>query len=82
MRPDTLEILRCPYCGGRLELVDSSFHRREGREIIDGILACHCCVFPVVDGIPVMHLGPAATSAKDQIEAGQPDLARRTMLEL
>jgi len=82
MRPDTLEILRCPYCGGRLELVDSSFHRREGREIIDGILACHCCVFPVVDGIPVMHLGPAATSAKDQIESGQPDLARRTMLEL
>ena len=27
MRLDTLEVLRCPYCGGRLELVTASFHR-------------------------------------------------------
>ena len=59
MRPDTLAILRCPYCGGRLELVTSSFHRRDNDEIADGILGCHCCVFPVVAGIPVMHLEPS-----------------------
>jgi uncharacterized protein YbaR (Trm112 family) len=82
MRLETLEILRCPYCGGRLELVDSLFHRRSAGEIHDGVLGCHCCVFPVVDGIPVLHLQPAAVTARDQVQAGRPDLARRTMIGL
>jgi SAM-dependent methyltransferase len=82
MRIDTLEILRCPFCGGRLELVESSFHRRDGEEIADGILGCHCCVFPVVAGIPVIHLNPAAVAAREQIEEGHPDRAARTMFAL
>src|SRR5205814_1193141 len=80
MRIETLEILRCPYCGGRLELVESLFHRRSADDVLDGILGCHCCVFPVIDGIPVLHLQPAATTARDQIQAGRPELARRTMI--
>lgn len=82
MRLETLEILRCPYCGGRLELVTSLFHRRSGDEIQDGVLGCQCCIFPIVDGIPVLHLLPAATAARDQIQEGRPDLARRTMVGL
>src|SRR6266850_2459393 len=82
MRLETLEILRCPYCGGRLELVESLFHRRTNDEIHDGILGCHCCIFPVVDGIPVLHLQPHAITARDHIQAGQPGLARRTMVGL
>jgi uncharacterized protein YbaR (Trm112 family) len=82
MRLETLEILRCPYCGGRLELVDSLFHRRTDDAIQDGILGCHCCIFPVVDGIPVLHLQPNATAARDHVQAGRPDLARRTMVGL
>ena len=31
MQISTLDILRCPYCGGRLELVTSLFHRRRRR---------------------------------------------------
>jgi uncharacterized protein YbaR (Trm112 family) len=82
MRSDTFAVLRCPYCGGVLELVTSSFHRLEGDGIADGIIACYCCVFPVIDGIPVMHLNEPAPAAKDHIEAGRPDLARRAMLNL
>jgi uncharacterized protein YbaR (Trm112 family) len=85
MRPDTLDVLRCPYCGGRLSLVESLYHRRGAGgadEILDGILGCHCCIFPVVDGIPVLHLLPAATTARDQMQAGRADLARRTMFGL
>src|SRR5687768_10974819 len=86
MRRETLDLLRCPYCGGRLELVTSSFHRyapEAGQDdILDGILGCHCCVFPVIDGIAVMHLEDAAPAAKDHVEAGRPDLARRAMLNL
>ena len=82
MHAGTLEFLRCPYCGGRLELVESLYHRREADEILDGVLGCHCCIFPVVDGIPVMHLLPSATTAREHIEAKRPDLARRTMFDL
>jgi uncharacterized protein YbaR (Trm112 family) len=78
----TLEVLRCPYCGGRLELVTSLYHRRDGDEIEDGILGCHCCIFPIVSGIPILHLQPAATTARDQVQAAQPELARRTMFGL
>lgn len=79
MRTDTLDVLRCPYCGGRLELVTSSFHRVEGDDIHDGLLGCHCCVFPVVAGIPVLHLQPATATAQTHIEDGRPDRALAAM---
>src|SRR5436309_11909257 len=82
MQVTTLELLRCPYCGGRLSLVDSLFHRRTGEDLQDGILGCHCCIFPLVDGIPVLHLQPAATTARDHMQAGRPDLALQTMFGL
>jgi uncharacterized protein YbaR (Trm112 family) len=80
MNVSLLDILRCPYCGGRLELVTSMFHRAEGATIRDGILGCHCCIFAVVDGIPVLHLQAASTDARAHIEAGRPDLALRVMV--
>src|SRR5439155_11997467 len=82
MQVSTLELLRCPYCGGRLSLVESLFHRRTGEDLQDGILGCHCCIFPLVDGIPVLHLQPAATTARDHMQAGRPDLALQTMFGL
>jgi uncharacterized protein YbaR (Trm112 family) len=78
----TLEILRCPYCGGRLTLVTSLFLQRNGDEIQDGILGCQCCIFAIVDGIPVLHLDGASTTARGHVEAGRPDLARRAMFNL
>jgi uncharacterized protein YbaR (Trm112 family) len=82
MQLSLLEILRCPYCGGRLELVTSTFLRRDGDEIHDAVLGCHCCTFPIVAGIPVMHLDGAAKSAYAHVDAGHPDLARRAMFNI
>jgi uncharacterized protein YbaR (Trm112 family) len=82
MRPDLLDLLRCPFCGGRLALVESGFVNRDGDEILDGILGCHCCAFPIVDGIPIVHLEPAAAAALAHLDAGRADLARRAMLGL
>jgi uncharacterized protein YbaR (Trm112 family) len=79
---ETLDVLRCPYCGGRLALVESLFHHRTADEIHDGILGCHCCIFPLVDGIPVLHVLPASTIARDRLQNGRPDLARRAMFGL
>ena len=47
MRADTLEILRCPYCGGRLELVTSMFHRSTPDEIQDFCSASYGTTFPM-----------------------------------
>jgi uncharacterized protein YbaR (Trm112 family) len=82
MWTDTLEVLRCPYCGGRLELVDSIFHRRTADAIHDGVLGCRCCIFPVVDGIPVLHLQPSSIQALEHLKVGRADLARRIMVGL
>jgi uncharacterized protein YbaR (Trm112 family) len=80
MHLSTLDILRCPYCGGRLELVGSMFHRASADDISDGILGCNCCIFPVVDGIPMLHLQPPAIAARAHLEARQPDLALRAAM--
>ena len=80
MRAEILDILRCPYCGGRLELVTSSPHERSADETRHGVLACHCCLFPVVEGIPVMHLQPEAVAAREALEAGQPEAAFRALV--
>jgi uncharacterized protein YbaR (Trm112 family) len=82
MNVELLDLIRCPFCGGRLELVTSMFHRTAGDQVQEGILACHCCIFPVVDGIPVLHLQPAAVSAREHLEGGRPALALRAMIGL
>jgi uncharacterized protein YbaR (Trm112 family) len=82
MHTSTFDILRCPYCGGRLDLVTSSFHETHGDDIDTGILGCQCCVFPVIDGIPVMHLQPNATAARELVEQRKPVAARRAMFGL
>ena len=82
MNVATLEILRCPYCGGRLDMLTSLFLQRDGDEIQDGILGCQCCIFAIVDGIPILHLDGRSTTARAHVEAGRPDLARRAMFNL
>jgi hypothetical protein len=58
------------------------FNRTDGERLVDGILGCRCCIFPLVDGIPVLHLLPASVAARGHLEAGRPDLARRSMFGL
>jgi uncharacterized protein YbaR (Trm112 family) len=79
---ELFDILRCPFCGNRLELVRSVFHRSTDRELEDGVLECQCSWFPVVAGIPVMHLEPPVPVALGHLESGRPDLARHAMFNL
>jgi uncharacterized protein YbaR (Trm112 family) len=82
MRPYTLDILRCPCCGGDLSLDTSTFHQASCDEVEDGVLRCACSAFPIVNGIPVMRQTPAAEAARRHVVSGQPGLARRAMLGL
>jgi uncharacterized protein len=51
VRPDLLEILRCPVCRGELTL---NATRTDGTEVIAGTLTCAACRvdYPIDDGIP------------------------------
>lgn len=51
MKPDLLEILRCPVCRGELTLTTD---QTQGDEIVRGTLACAPChaTYPITDGIP------------------------------
>jgi uncharacterized protein len=51
MRPDLLEILRCPVCKGELTLKAT---KTDGTEVITGTLTCAACRvdYPIEDGIP------------------------------
>jgi uncharacterized protein YbaR (Trm112 family) len=51
MKPDLMEILRCPVCRGELTLTTQ---KKEGAEILEGNLACPKCRvdYPIQDGIP------------------------------
>jgi uncharacterized protein YbaR (Trm112 family) len=80
LKPETLESLRCPYCGGRLELVRADPHAWDGESLVAGILGCDCCTFPVVAGIPVMHLREEAVAARAAVETGDLDRAFRELI--
>ncbi len=51
MKPELLEILRCPVCKGELAL---EAKRRDAREVLSGTLRCARCRvdYPIEDGIP------------------------------
>jgi SAM-dependent methyltransferase len=81
MRFETLQLLRCPFCGSTVELNTGVFHRLDARgQIRDALLACRCCEFLVADGIAVMTLWPEAEVARAAIADKRPADALRAML--
>lgn len=55
MNPVLEQLLRCPFCGGRITTIDA-LERRDG-ELRYGVLACARCrgEFAVVEGVPILH---------------------------
>src|SRR5262245_50381026 len=78
MTPSLLDLLTCPFCGDPLTLNDAT--RSETGDVVDGLLRCYCCVFPIVDGIPVMLLSDATGRAIEHLSEGRSDAARLEML--
>ncbi len=81
MRPDTLDILRCPFCGGRFALRQSPADPSD-RDVKYGVLCCACSAFPIVEGIPIVHLADPVPAVLGHLDAQRPDLARRALLDL
>jgi len=51
MKPDLLEILRCPLCRGELVVATT---KKDRSEIVEGTLTCGKCHvdYPITEGIP------------------------------
>lgn len=82
MNAGLLELLRCPFCGSRVDWVEDPPPVRRDDRGEWGVLGCHCCTFPVVAGIPVMIADDVTRSALQQVEAGKRDAALLTLLGL
>lgn len=82
MREALLDLLRCPFCGGRLALVDNEALARADGCVESGVLGCDCCAFPIVAGIPVMIADDTTRNAMHQMEAGQHEDALFMLLGL
>lgn len=82
MREALLDLLRCPFCGSRLTVVENEALTRTGDRLESGVLGCDCCAFPIVAGIPVMIADDTTRNAMHQMEAGQGDEALFTLLGL
>ena len=79
---ETLALLRCPFCGTRLSVVENAALERGPARIHSGVLGCECCAFPVVDGIPVLIADDRTRDAMHALEAGRGDDALHLLLGL
>ena len=82
MLRETLDLLRCPYCGTRLALVDNDARSGAGEWIESGVLGCECCAFPIVAGIPVLIADDTTRAALHALEADRRDDALHLLLRL
>jgi uncharacterized protein YbaR (Trm112 family)/SAM-dependent methyltransferase len=80
MDASLLEILRCPYCGTSLSVVEGEALVRDGRRIERGVLGCECCAYPVIEGIPVLIADESTRRAMHALEAGRPQDALLDLL--
>ena len=79
---ETLDLLRCPFCGTRLSVVENAALERSPTRIESGVLGCECGAFPVIAGIPVLIADDATRNAMHALEAGRSDEAFHALLGL
>ena len=82
MHTDLLDILRCPYCGTGLAIVENDASALEDTHLHEGVLGCECCAYPVVAGIPVLIASEPTRRALHTLEAGRSEEALLGLLGL
>jgi len=82
MDENVLSLLRCPFCGGQLNLLENAALSRVDGRLESGVIWCECCAFPIVAGIPVMRADDVTRSAMHALEAGRHEEALLALLGL
>jgi len=78
MKLSLLDLLRCPFCAGKLRMSDTS--PRAG-EIEYNVLSCHCSSYPVVAGIPFLKRENPANKVIALIRAQRHHEALLTLIQ-
>ena len=66
MKRALLELMQCPYCGGRFEI--SSEVEGDTDRLTYGLLRCRCFEFPVVDGVLLLSLAKGYGGPEEEIQ--------------
>ena len=82
MHENMIDLLRCPFCGTCVSLVENDALVRANAWFESGVLGCECCAFPIVAGIPVMNADDTTRNAMHALEAGRHEEALLTLLGL
>ena len=82
MNERTLEMLQCPFCGTSLTVVHNKSLRVVSDQMLEGVIGCECCAFPVIDGIPVLLADDRTRKALRCLETGNRNGALQTLLNL
>jgi len=82
MKIQALEVLRCPFCGGRLRQHPTKSFEICGDEVETSLLGCACCAYPVVAGIPYLRTGQTARTVLGLLDGGHKDQALQLLLGL
>jgi uncharacterized protein YbaR (Trm112 family) len=73
MHTSLLDVLRCPFCGTGLAVVENDALVGDGDDIEEGVLGCECCAYPVISGIPVLIADDTTRRAMHALEDGHRD---------
>ena len=82
MHLSLLDVLRCPFCGTAVSIVENDALSRDSDRVDAGVLGCECCAFPIVAGIPVLMANETTRYALRALAAGQSDEALFVLLGL
>ena len=82
MHEPLLDLLQCPFCGGRFTLHESARVSGADGSIESGVIWCECCAFPIVAGIPVLRADETSRLAMQALEAGRQEDALFSLLGL
>ena len=80
MHETLLGLIRCPFCGTQLSLVNNQALSRHGADIESGLLGCECCAFPIVSGIPLLTANEQTKEAINALETGHTETALLALL--
>jgi SAM-dependent methyltransferase/uncharacterized protein YbaR (Trm112 family) len=78
MRREFLKLMKCPYCGGNIEI--DEVYEEKNKGIINGVVKCACGEYPILHGILNFKINPLSKYALELLKEGEPKEALMLLL--
>jgi len=73
MKTEFLKLMKCPYCGSGFKV--GMICRGVNEEIFEGIVACDCNEYPIIEGILILKINALSSYLLELLKEGKLDLA-------